>query len=95
MTTSKVKRTTLTAAFGTRISPSTLKSLRSFARKNKMSIGSVTNSALRIFIDDAKKIAKQTTGDEFKVQPYTADAQRVSGLVAKRAIVSKAYRKNA
>lgn len=93
MTAVSKKRVMNSVAFGTRIAPSTAKSVRAFARKHKMPISTITNSALRIFIDEAKKIANASVaGPEFKIQASTADAQRHKETVDRRVLVEKLYR---
>lgn len=85
MTTAAKKRVANSVPFGTRIAPSTAKMVRAFAKKHKMPISTITNSALRIFIDDAKKIASEVNGkDTVKIDAYTSDAQRFKKDVDKR-----------
>lgn len=79
------KRVANSVAFGTRIAPSTAKMVRAFSKRNKMPISTVTNSALRIFIAEAKKIAEETAKvDPADIRAYTADAQRIKADVDKR-----------
>ena len=92
MTTVSKKRVTNSVPFGTRIAPSTAKMVRAFARKNKMPISTITNSALRIFIDEAKKIADTVKGDNMKIDAYTADAQRIKKDVDKRVWFGRHWR---
>jgi hypothetical protein len=87
------KRVANSVAFGTRIAPSTAKQLRTFAKKNKMPISTITNSALKIFIEDAKKIAENTDGKSFSITPFTNAAEKHNGEVKKRIATSKIYEK--
>lgn len=87
------KRVANSVAFGTRLAPSTAKQLRAFAKRNKMPISTITNSALKIFMEDAKKIAENTDGKSFSITPLTNAAEKHSDLVKKRVAMSKIYEK--
>lgn len=87
------KRVANSVAFGTRLAPSTAKQLRAFAKRNKMPISTITNSALKIFMEDAKKIAETTDGKSFSITPLTNAAEKHSDLVKKRVAMSKMYNK--
>jgi hypothetical protein len=87
------KRVANSVAFGTRLAPSTAKQLRAFAKRNKMPISTITNSALKIFMDDAKKIAENTDGKSFSITPLTNAAEKHNSEVKKRVATSKIYEK--
>lgn len=87
------KRVANSVAFGTRLAPSTAKQLRAFAKRNKMPISTITNSALKIFMDDAKKIAENTDGKSFAINAFTNAAEKHNGEVKRRVAASKIYEK--
>lgn len=87
------KRIANSVSFGTRLAPSTAKQLRAFAKRNKMPISTITNSALKIFMDDAKKIAEATDGKSFSITPLTNAAEKHSSEVKRRVAMSKVYDK--
>ena len=86
------KRVANSVAFGTRLAPSTAKQLRAFAKKNKMPISTITNSALKIFMEDAKKIAAATAGKSFDIMPLTNAAIKHDKEVKARVKISGLYR---
>lgn len=87
------KRVANSIPFGTRLAPSTAKQLKAFSKKHKMPISTITNSALKIFIEDAKKIAENTDGKSFSITPLTNAAEKHSSEVKKRVATSKIYEK--
>ena len=86
------KRVANSVAFGTRLAPSTYKQLKSFAKKNKMPISTITNSALKIFIADANKIANNVDGKSFAITPLTNAAEKHKKEVDTRVKLSRIYK---
>lgn len=85
------KRVANSVAFGTRLAPSTAKQVRSFAKKNKMPISTITNSALRYFMAEATRIAKTEEGKSFEITPLTNAAAKHKKEVDRRVKTSKIY----
>ena len=85
------KRVTNSVAFGTRLAPSTAKQVRAFSKKHKMPISTITNSALRYFMAEAKNIANATEGKSFNIQPLTNAAAKNKNEVDRRVLVSRMY----
>lgn len=85
------KRVANSVAFGTRLAPSTAKQVRAFAKKHKMPISTITNSALRYFIAEASKIAETNEGKSFAITPLTNAAAKHKTEVDRRVKVAKIY----
>jgi len=87
------KRVSNSVAWGTRVAPSTARSVRAFAKKYKMPISTITNSALKIFIVDAANIAENTQGKSFEITPLTNAAKKHKKEVEARVVTSKIHEK--
>lgn len=85
------KRVANSVAFGTRLAPSTAKQVRSFSKKHKMPISTITNSALRYFIAEASKIASSNEGKSFTISALTNAAAKNKPEVDRRVMVKKLY----
>jgi peptidoglycan hydrolase-like protein with peptidoglycan-binding domain len=86
------KRVANSVAFGTRLAPSTAKQVRAFSKKNKMPISTITNSALRYFMAEAKNIADVTEGKSFNILPLTGAAAKNKKEVDMRVKTSRIYK---
>lgn len=87
------KRVANSVPFGTRLAPSTSKQLKAFAKRHKMPISTITNSAIKLFIADANKIAKETEGKSFKITPLTNAASKHEEEVKRRVLVERLYKR--
>lgn len=85
------KRVANSVAFGTRLAPSTAKQVRAFAKKHKMPISTITNSALRYFIAEASRIADTKEGKSFNISALTNAAAKNKTEVDKRVMIKKIY----
>lgn len=85
------KRVPNSVAFGTRLAPSTAKQVRSFSKKHKMPISTITNSALKYFMAEAAKIAASSEGKSFAINALTNAAAKNKPEVDKRVMIKKIY----